>query len=123
MNAQRKTEDNRLRVTPDFIENPLRINRDNESDTSFRANGINYSVIQENDKAVMLQCSTRYSRFFEVWIKLPNRNKSIRTDYAHPTDEDFGVWAWSAYTKEKALKIFEEISSGKRVLIPMSQQV
>ena len=40
-------------------------------------------------------------------------------EFIEPKDEDFGVWAWSAYTLEKAERIAEEIESGKRAITPM----
>jgi hypothetical protein len=49
------------------------------------------------------------SRHYEVWAKLHNK-------VVIPTDEHFGLWAWSAYTKERAELIANELRTGKRTV-------
>jgi hypothetical protein len=48
-----------------------------------------------------------FNNHFEVWAKL--RGKIII-----PNDESFGLWAWSAYTRERAEQIAAELRNGKR---------
>lgn len=56
---------------------------------------------------------------YEVWmnLELPRQNGV----FVEPTGEDFGVWAWSAYTREKAERIAQEIETGKRGITPMTE--
>lgn len=70
-------------------------------------------LIKQNEKALMYQIP---SGEFEVWIRLEHvRTKETLT----PSDEDFGVWAWSCYTLKRANEIFDEITSGRRGVTPM----
>lgn len=39
--------------------------------------------------------------------------------FLEPKDEDFGVWAWSAYTLDRAERIAQEIETGRRNVTPM----
>jgi hypothetical protein len=72
--------------------------------------------IKENDKAVMRQIETGE---YEVFIKIPITVGPNKGQILEPTGEDFGVWAWSAYTKNRANDIFQEITDGRRVISPM----
>ncbi len=54
---------------------------------------------------------------YEVWMNLELPRSGGR--FIEPKDEDFGVWAWSAYTLEKAERIAQEIETGKRTITPM----
>jgi len=49
------------------------------------------------------------SSHFEVWAKL-------RGKVTVPNDESFGLWAWNAYTLQRAQLIAHEIKSGKRTV-------
>ena len=69
--------------------------------------------IQENEAAYIVQVPTGE---YEVVIK-----RTIPGRYSHgkimvPQDEDFGHWAWATYTFQKARIIFNEISSGERMI-------
>ena len=59
--------------------------------------------IFENSVCTIHDCGTE----FEVWAKL-------RAKVVEPSDEKFGLWAWSCYTKERAFVIAEELLTGKR---------
>lgn len=64
-------------------------------------------------------CSIYESRGnFEVQFNIERKGQII-----HPTDEDFGVWAWNAWTLEGAEKIANEIEIRKRIIVPMIAQV
>lgn len=52
--------------------------------------------------------------YFEVQFNLDRKGVTI-----DPKDEDFGVWAWTAYTLEKAERIANEIETGARKISPM----
>jgi len=54
---------------------------------------------------------------YEVWmnLELPRSGGA----FIEPKDEDFGVWAWTAYTIDKAERIAHEIETGKRGVTPM----
>lgn len=54
---------------------------------------------------------------YEVWMNLDlPRQRGV---FLEPKDEDFGVWAWSAYTLERAERIAQEIETGVRKITPM----
>lgn len=59
--------------------------------------------IFEDSVCTIYDCNGHY----EVWAKL--RGKVIE-----PTDEQFGLWAWSCYTKDRAFVIAGQLLSGRR---------
>jgi len=69
------------------------------------------NMIKENDKAIIVSKGNDY----EVWMKLDAPSGSL----IQPSDEDFGVWAWSAYTLDRAYSIFDSITDGSRKITPM----
>ena len=56
---------------------------------------------------------------FEICHILTNK----RGEIIEPRDEDFGVWAWSAYDLEKALRIANEIETGLKPIRQMDAQI
>lgn len=56
---------------------------------------------------------------FEVWIDQAWTVGPRKGQVMEPKDEDFGVWAWSAYTLEQAEAIADEIEAGLRGYCPM----
>jgi hypothetical protein len=78
------------------------------------------NILQENDRALLIQF---HKRHFETWIKLHYTTGKRKGLLIYPTDEDFGVRAWSHYSLERAQQYFEDITSGKLKIVPMSQQV
>lgn len=77
-------------------------------------------LIKENDKAIIYQTT---SDEFEVWIKLFYSVGKKKGELITPTDESFGVSAWSTYSKARAYEIFDEITLGKRGIRPMVEEV
>jgi len=73
-------------------------------------------VIEENDSAKIIQLK---SGEYEIWMKLFYTTGSKKGQLIDPTDESFGVSCWTCYTSAKANRIFEEITTGKRGIIPM----
>ncbi len=74
--------------------------------------------IEENDKALMFE--SLYGDY-EVWMKLIGKYGKFKGLALVPTDEDFGVWAWSCYNLASARKIYDEITSGVRNISPMTE--
>lgn len=68
-----------------------------------------------NDKALLIKVGEDY----EVWIRMDKTVGKDKGELIKPKDEDFGVWAWSFYSIESALKCFDEITTGKRGIRPM----
>lgn len=75
------------------------------------------TILKENDKAIIWKVND-YPGDYEIWMKLDDR----KGGYVHPKDEDFGVWAWVSYTLSAAERIFNDITSGKRVIKPMVEE-
>lgn len=73
-------------------------------------------VIRESEKAIVYQMGGSH---FEVWIKIIHTVGKLRGQMIEPKDSDFGVWAWCYYTEKRAIDVFYEIETGKRVLTPM----
>ena len=70
------------------------------------------TIIKSNSKAVI---SRNDFGNLEVFIRISDKR------FFEPRDENFGVWAWSAYTMERAEEIFEEITTGERTVTPMTE--
>jgi hypothetical protein len=92
-----------------MVNRPSDTETDTETDTD---TDIKMTLIQENTSALLWQIP---SGEFEIWIRL----KSMAV--IEPKDSDFGVWAWSVYTRKRADLIFGEITTGKRTINPMSE--
>jgi hypothetical protein len=76
---------------------------------------LNYEVIWENDKALLVKGK---ASGYETWIKI----RSSRTGQLYePADSDFGLWAWSHYSLERAKEVFEQITSGVRTVRVMQE--
>ena len=73
------------------------------------------TLISESEKAIVWQIGSD----FEVWMKLPRTVGKDKGTTIEPKDEDFGVWAWSAYSLEKAMIIANDINTGARTIRPM----
>lgn len=74
------------------------------------------SPILENDKAVIWEIS---DHDYEVWMKLTYSTGKKKDQLIEPSDEDFGVKAWVAYSLAGAKHIFNQITEGKRKITPM----
>lgn len=72
-------------------------------------------VIYQSDVCRVIQIETGE---YEVSHILRNRAGIIQ----EPKDEDFGVWAWTAYDWDKAVKIKDLIESGGRPIRSMEAQ-
>lgn len=91
----------------------------NESVAKFPKAPIQYSPdhpILENDKAMIWELS---NNDYEVWMKLTYSTGKKKDQIIEPSDEDFGVKAWTAYSLEGAKHIYEQITQGKRKITPM----
>jgi hypothetical protein len=75
-------------------------------------------LIKETDKALLWK-SEGEQPFYEVWIALLRTVGHAKGTLIEPADEDFGVSAWCFTSYERALKCFDEITTGKRVITPM----
>lgn len=73
-------------------------------------------LIQENLSAIIYQIP---SGEFEIWIKMKYTTGYRKGSLICPRDEDFGVWAWTTYNMERAIKIYQEITDGIRTIRPM----
>lgn len=77
------------------------------------------NLVQENDKAILWQLETGE---YEVWMKLYFTVGPRKGELIEPKDEDFGVSAWIAYGLKGAMRIYDEITTGKRNIRPMTEQ-
>lgn len=79
---------------------------------SFRKNGFDYQLVQQNDK-VAIYSQNKFGRTFgwevhkvrflaERIAKFGNLVKVLTYKYRVPSNEDFGTYAWSFATLEKA---------------------
>lgn len=76
------------------------------------------TLITQNDKAIIWQLETGE---YEVWMKLYFTVGTRKGEMIEPKDEDFGVSAWVAYGYPGAKRIYDEITSGKRGITPMTE--
>lgn len=74
------------------------------------------SPILENDKALIWEIN---DHDYEVWMKLIYTTGRKKDQLIEPSDEDFGVKAWVAYSLEGAKHIFNQITEGKRKITLM----
>ena len=68
---------------------------------------------------IIKQCDAAYIRQLPTgeYEIVMNRKFTAKSRAGQPiplTDEDFGYWAWTAYTLEKAERIYQEIVNGTR---------
>lgn len=75
-------------------------------------------LIKENDKAMLWW--TEFQSY-EIWIKLFRTVGKDKGTLIAPTDEDFGVSCWATRSVFRAERIFDEITSGKRQITPMTE--
>ena len=81
----------------------------------FKKNGFCYELMREGKRALIYkQLMNEELRAFEVHKKRMRKariinNVKLAATNRLPTDEDFGVWAWSILSYERALIKFEEI--------------
>lgn len=76
----------------------------------------NLTLVKENDKALLWRTNDNN---YEVWFKMSKPRSNVRV---MPTDEDFGVWAWSIINSlPRAEDIFNEITNGTRKITPMTE--
>jgi len=80
---------------------------------------MNSIKLQENESALLWKQEAKDWHSFEVWIKMIGNSRKFKGEILNPSDEDFGVWAWSFSTLECAQKCFDEITSGVRKITPM----
>lgn len=66
---------------------------------------MNRIKIQENDSALLWKVEASDWHSFEVWIKMLGNSSKFKGEILNPKDEDFGVWAWSFYSLEKASEV------------------
>jgi len=83
-----------------------------------KINGNYYTKLQENDKVILMQGETQGgSLFYEVWLKRysskdyvwPNGNVTPAGTLINPSNEQFGLYAWSFYGKERAMAKYASI--------------
>lgn len=84
-----------------------------------KINGNSYKLIEETSKAQLYAGITPGGgEFYEVWLIRRWKNdkvgpfgqKVLAGDFRRPTNEDFGTYAWSYITKDRALYKLAEIT-------------
>lgn len=80
---------------------------------AFKTNGNSYSLMSDTPNALLWRGQTPSgSEFFEVWEKrFSKKDKKIAGgnivpagSQLRPGNEDFGAWAWSFYSVNRALQ-------------------
>ena len=84
-----------------------------------RFNGFDYTLVLRGKRScIYRQEVTPGIQYFEVFkikvrkeriLKVKGVEKKIEAAEMWPRDEDFGVWAWSCRTLERAMERFNEL--------------
>jgi hypothetical protein len=93
-----------------------------ELELEFKKNGQRYCQIKRNNKAVIYSQKNEVGRMigYEVW-KIKIQKAFAFTNYQYPSKEripgnnDFGKWAWSVGTLDRAEEILELLTHNKPV--------